>query len=151
MFLSRLVNIINDAALRHQVLKFLVTGFLGLFTDIITYRTLVHVSVHITPAKALGCVAGTVVVFFINRAWTFSAQKKSVAQFIKFSTLYATSISVNTLINTSVLTVVPQPWIVAFVAATSVSTVINFLGLKFFVFAEPKASELEDSLPDMVQ
>jgi putative flippase GtrA len=151
MLLSRLLHIINDAALRNQILRFIITGFLGLFTDILTYRTLVNFNVHVTPAKALGCVAGTIVVFFINRAWTFSAQKKSFTQFFKFSALYATSISVNTFINTSVLSVVAHPWIVAFFVATCVSTVMNFLGLKFFVFAASRTAEMEDSVAELAQ
>lgn len=151
MLLSLLAHIINDAALRSQFIKFIITGFVGLFTDLSMYRSMVSLEVHVTPAKALGCIAGTVVVFFINRAWTFSTQKKRLTQFIKFSALYATSITLNTLINTAVLSVVPQPWLVAFVAATSVSTVINFLGLKFFVFAEPRNSEVEDPVGELVQ
>jgi putative flippase GtrA len=151
MFLSRLAHILNDTALRNQVLRFIVTGFVGLFTDVLTYRALVNLSVHVTPAKALGCVAGTVVVFFINRAWTFSSQKKNLTQFVRFSALYATSISINTVINTAVLGVIAQPWLVAFFAATSVSTIMNFVGLKFFVFSESQITEVEEPVAELSQ
>lgn len=134
----RLLHVINDTALRHQILRFVVTGFAGLFTDVLTYRSCVHLGVHVTPAKALGCIAGTVLVFFINRAWTFSSQRRSLGQFLRFSALYTTSITLNTFLNTTLLGIVPEPWLVAFFVATSVSTIINFLGLKFFVFADPR-------------
>lgn len=151
VLLARLAHIINNETLRNQLARFIVTGFVGLFTDILVYRVLVNLSVHVTPAKAIGCIAGTVVVFFINRAWTFSSQKKSFTQFLKFSALYATSISLNTMLNTAVLSMVPKPWILAFFVATSVSTVINFLGLKFFVFAESRAEEVEESVAELAR
>lgn len=146
---ARLLYLLNDKALRNQIFRFVIAGFLGLFTDMSVYRMLVSLDVHITPAKALGCVAGTVVVFFINRAWTFSSQQASLSQFLRFAALYGTSISINTAVNTLVLSLLPDPWQVAFVLATGLSTVINFLGSKFLVF-KPAAATVEapEATPD---
>lgn len=148
LVVSRLLYVLNDKALRHQIFRFVVTGFLGLFTDVSVYRTLVALNAHVTPAKAFGCVMGTVVVFFINRSWTFSSRQASMSQVLRFVALYGTSITINTTLNTFGLSLLPDPWQVAFVFATGVSTVINFLGSKFIVFRPVTSPEVEAS-PDL--
>ncbi|MBM3381663.1 MAG: GtrA family protein [Betaproteobacteria bacterium] len=142
LFFSRLLHLMHDKTLRHQIARFVVAGFTGLFTDLSVYRGLVALGAHVTPAKALGCVAGTIVVFFINRSWTFSSQRASLSQFVRFSMLYGASITVNTTLNTLGLHLLPEPWQVSFVFATGVSTVMNFLGSKFLVF-KPAAAVAE--------
>lgn len=139
--LSRLLYLLNDKALRHQIFRFVVAGMLGLISDISVYRTLVSLELHVTPSKALGCVTGTIVVFFINRSWTFSSRQTTFAQFFRFAALYSTSIFINTTLNTLGLSLLSEPWQVAFVFATGVSTVINFLGSKFLVFKPAPVQE----------
>jgi putative flippase GtrA len=92
-----------------------------------------------------------VLVFFINRSWTFSSQQTSFSQFVRFSMLYGTSITVNTTLNTLGLQLLPEPWHVSFVLATGVSTVMNFLGSKFLVFKPVSAdvSAQEEASADL--
>jgi putative flippase GtrA len=151
LLVSRVLYLARDKTLRHQIVRFVVAGFMGLFTDLAVYRGLVGLDVHVTPAKALGCVAGTVLVFFINRSWTFSSQQTSFSQFVRFSMLYGTSITVNTTLNTLGLQLLPEPWHVSFVLATGVSTVMNFLGSKFLVFKPVSAdvSAQEEASADL--
>lgn len=156
--MSRIMLLLENKNLRYQVLKFTVTGFCGLFADMSMYRMLVKAGLHVSPAKALGCVCGTIVVFFINRAWTFSSPQRSSAQVFRFALLYGTTITLNTTLNTLGLKLVPHPWQLAFVFATAVTTLINFLGLKFLVFRQPRISfapssavpDFSDSSPDTV-
>lgn len=147
IYMSRVMLLLENRNLRNQLMKFVVTGFCGLFSDVSVYRMMVKIGAHVTPAKALGCCMGTVVVFFINRAWTFSVQQRSSAQVIRFAALYGTTITLNTTLNTLLLKLVPHPWQLAFVCATAVTTVINFLGSKFIVF-KPHALPLVSSERD---
>lgn len=142
-FMAQTMRLLENKNLRNQMIKFVVTGFCGLFTDVSVYRLLVKMAVHVTPAKAMGCLAGTVVVFFINRAWTFSARNGSAAQVLRFGLLYGTTIMLNTTLNTIGLKLLPHPWQVSFVFATGVTTVINFLGSKFVVFRPHSAGFIE--------
>jgi|GEM_PF-460244 len=139
---TRVFYLLKDKSLRQQIVRFVVTGFSGLFTDVSVYRMLVKFGAHVTPAKALGCTAGTVLVFFINRAWTFANKQTSFAQVLRFVLLYGSSIVLNTALNTLGLKIVPQPWQLAFVFATGVTTVVNFLGSKFFVFNAPANADV---------
>lgn len=158
VYMARIMLLLENKNLRNQMLKFIVTGFCGLFSDVAVYRLLVQLGIHVTPAKALGCVTGTVVVFFINRAWTFSTTQRSMAQIFRFALLYGSTIVLNTTLNTLALRVVPNPWQVAFVFATAITTMINFVGLKFVVFKPRVASvvtdadlaDFSDSSPDTV-
>ncbi|MEN9826240.1 MAG: hypothetical protein RI953_1985 [Pseudomonadota bacterium] len=157
-FMAQTMRLLENKNLRNQMMKFVVTGFCGLFTDVSIYRLLVKTGIHVTPAKALGCLAGTVVVFFINRAWTFSARNGSAAQIFRFGLLYGTTIMLNTTLNTIGLKLLPHPWQLSFVFATGVTTVINFLGSKFVVFKPRSAVFIEtaddqdffDDSPDKV-
>lgn len=145
LLFQRLLFLLQDKALRRQVTRFVFAGFTGLFTDMFVYRLMVALSLHVMPAKALGCVAGTTVVYFINRAWTFSGHQRSWPQMVRFSMLYGTSLFINTSLNTLGLQLLPEPWQVSFVFATGVTTVINFLGSKFLVF-RPSAHEEPSSV-----
>ncbi|MFZ9521480.1 MAG: GtrA family protein [Silvanigrellaceae bacterium] len=157
-FMAQTMRLLENKNLRNQMMKFVVTGFCGLFTDVSIYRLLVKLGIHVTPAKALGCLAGTVVVFFINRAWTFSARHGSATQVLRFGLLYGTTIMLNTTLNTIGLKLLPHPWQVAFVFATGITTVINFLGSKFVVFRPSSVAFIEttedpdffDGSPDKV-
>jgi putative flippase GtrA len=134
IYMSRVMLLLENRNLRNQLFKFIVTGFCGVFTDLGVYRMLVHFGTHVSSAKALGCIFGTVVVFFINRAWTFSVQQRSAEQIFKFVFLYTLTTGLNTLLNTLALKFLSLPWQVIFVAVTALTTAVNFLGSKFFVF-----------------
>lgn len=138
LYMARVMLLLENKNLRQQLVKFVITGFCGLFTDVAFYRLMVKVGLHVTPAKAIGCICGTIVVFFINRAWTFASPHRSSTQIVRFALLYATTITLNTTLNTIGLRILPHPWQVAFVFAAAVTTMINFVGSKFVVFKPQK-------------
>lgn len=134
VYMSRVMWLLENRNLRNQLFKFVLTGFCGVFTDVGIYRLMVKLGAHVMPAKALGCITGTIVVFFINRAWTFSTQHKSTGQVMRFVALYSVTLMLNTTLNAIGLKLIPHPWQIAFVFAAAVTTLINFLGSKFVVF-----------------
>jgi putative flippase GtrA len=134
VYMSRVMLLLENRNLRNQVFKFILTGFCGVFTDVAVYRLLVRLGLHVSPAKAMGCICGTIVVFLINRAWTFSSPQRSTDQILRFAILYTLTTTLNTTLNTIGLKIMPEPWVVVFVAVTALTTFINFIGSKFFVF-----------------
>ena len=118
--------------IKKQLLRFLVAGLSAVGTDLIMYYLLINL-LDINIAKGTSFLMGTVVAFVINKYWTFDKQKKSYNEMIKFGILYGLTFSANVLTNNIILDYTELVTI-AFIMATGVSTVLNFIGQKWWVF-----------------
>lgn len=118
-----------------EIMRFLVGGSSAVLTDLIVYKLLLSFGVDVGAAKAVSYVAGAAVGFVINKLWTFKSKSFSAAEIGKYILLYAFSAAVNTLVNSTVLRLTKLE-IFAFLCATGISTIINFLGQKFLVFCK---------------
>lgn len=85
-------------------------------------------------AKACSFLAGSLVAYVINKYWTFEQGGASHADVLKFGVLYASTLGANVAVNKLSLTVLPGVYALAFLAATGTSTVLNFIGQKYWVF-----------------
>ena len=141
---------------RGQLARFLVIGVLTVVVDFTTYRLLLAAGVPVGWAKAIGFVTGTVFAYFANRRWTFEGARPRSGSALRFALLYACTLAINVGINAWILRLalaaVPPTVAVsiAFVAATGVSAVLNFVGMKFFVF-EPRirSTSLRPDMPEL--
>lgn len=115
-----------------QIFKFLIGGGSAVLIDGIIYALLKQY-IDITEAKTISYIVGAAAGFVINKLWTFESRRFEISEIFKYCMLYACSAAANTGVNRLVLWVVPCS-ILAFLCATGTSTVINFLGQKFFVF-----------------
>lgn len=115
-----------------EILKFLVGGGSAVIVDGLLYMFLKQY-MNLSGAKAISYVTGAVVGFIINKLWTFESKKFKVMEVYKYIILYVCSAFVNTVINRLILYMLSST-VFAFLCATGSSTVINFLGQKFFVF-----------------
>ena len=122
-----------------ELLRFLVGGGSAVLTDFISYRLLLAAGVPTDAAKAVSYVLGAAVGFVINKLWTFRSRAFSISEILKYIVLYTCSALVNTLVNKLVLRLFGIN-LLAFLAATGVSTVLNFLGQKFFVFRKGRSA-----------
>ncbi len=118
-----------------QFIRFLIGGGSGVFTDYIVYRLLTQEGISISAAKGISYICGAIVGFIINKWWTFESRSFSKAEILRYVILYAISAYVNAGVNNVIILLcgIPFP---AFLCATGVSTVLNFLGQKFFVFVK---------------
>ena len=115
-----------------EILKFLVGGGSAVIVDFILYFFLK--SIFLTSvAKAISFICGAFVGFVINKLWTFESKEFNYHEIMKYVVLYAFSATVNAIVNKSVL-YFTSTILLAFFIATGCSTIINFLGQKFFVF-----------------
>lgn len=121
-----------------ELMRFLVVGLSAVGTDFLTYMVLVRF-LPPSAAKGLSFAAGAVLSFVLNRVFVFRAKQKGkvTRQAGAFVVLYLTTLLLNMAVNAAGLWLgLPKP--VAWLFATGASTVSNFLGMKFIVFAEAK-------------
>jgi putative flippase GtrA len=118
--------------IKKELKRFLVAGISAVATDLITYYVLLNfLSTDI--AKAISFLLGTVVAFIINKYWTFEKYEKSYIEIIKFGLLYSATLGANVMTNKIVLDMFSIT-LIAFLIATGVSTMLNFIGQKWWVF-----------------
>lgn len=124
-----------------EVRRFLVVGTTTMFVDLAAYQLLLWVGAPVDPAKAMSFVAGALFAYLANRAYTFRAVH-SAATFLRFWLVYLANLVINVAVNALVLWIlagIPGRIILAFGVATALSALLNFLGMKFFVFRRAPA------------
>lgn len=126
-----MVNFLSRFNLK-ELLKFCVGGGSAVLVDFIVYMLLKQ-HIDLSIAKAISFIAGAIVGFIINKLWTFESKQFRASEIIKYIILYVCSAMANTLVNKGVLAIVDWT-VLAFLCATAISTIMNFLGQKFFVF-----------------
>ncbi|MDP4268080.1 MAG: GtrA family protein [Bacteroidota bacterium] len=120
------------SAIKKELIKFFFAGICAVSTDAFCYWLLYHYS---TPsiAKAISFILGSIVAYIINKFWTFSQKEYSGSELIKFSILYGLTFFANVGMNKLIL-ILLNIKIIAFLFATGTSTVLNFIGQKWWVF-----------------
>lgn len=86
-------------------------------------------------AKAAGYLSGLVVGFFLNKLWTFESRQATLREPLIYLAIYSVTFLLNLGINRGVLVMLgPNAMPFAFLTATGVSTVCNFIGLRLIAF-----------------
>lgn len=117
---------------RRELLRFLIAGSSAVAVDGGTYAVLLRYFSH-WPSKMTSFILGSIVAFLLNKYWTFEKPEPSGPEVIRFAVLYTTTLLANTLVNSGALWLTNQVFL-SFLLATGTSTVLNFLGQKFWVF-----------------
>ena len=122
-----------------EVLRFLVGGGSAVITDYITYTLFIHI-MPVPAAKGISFICGSVIGFIINKYWTFEQPILKKIEIVKYSILYISTLIINNISNTICLNYsssflsYSSSKTLAFLVATGISTILNFLGLSFYVF-----------------
>lgn len=125
---------------KKQFISFGIIGILSTLIDGLVYFLILSFAFFEIPiAKSLSFIAGTLNSYFLNRAVTFRSNISHVEGSIKHFTIYGSSLIINVLVNTKLISLFESLEYsysieLAFFLATSLSILINFLGLRFFVF-----------------
>jgi putative flippase GtrA len=126
---------------RRQLARFLVVGSASVAVDLAVYALLTAV----TPlawglCKGASYAAGVVVGFFGNKFWTFKSGRRGVSEPVMYLLLYSLTLLLNIGCNQLALALLGPPQkLAAFVFATGVTMVANFLGMKFVTFRDPRS------------
>jgi putative flippase GtrA len=119
---------------KREFLRFIVSGGLAVSTDLISYYLLIdHISID--SSKAISFILGSIVAFTLNKLWTFQSKAQISVAALQFSILYTITFMANVSVNHITLFYIETITPVAFLLATGTSTILNFLGMKFWVFS----------------
>jgi len=122
--------------LKKEIKRFLVAGCTAVGTDFAVYYLLLNFLTY-SPAKTISFLSGSFVAYLINKFWTFEQHKKSYSEIGKFCILYTSTLIINVFSNKLVLDLgknFEYKTILAFLIATGISTILNFIGQKWWVF-----------------
>jgi len=131
--------------IKRELSIFLIVGLLTVAIDFLLYRGLIYLGFDsVNISKGLGFIGGTIFAYFANRFWTFKEQKTRAGSVSRFTLVYIIGLIANILVNHLSITSstfialldVRQTIYLAFLLATGVSAMLNFLGMKFFVFTD---------------
>lgn len=129
------INLPKDepSLLKRQLPRFLVVGASAVAVDFLSYKVLLNF-LDYAPAKTLSFIAGTVVAYIFNKYWTFNRPEHKHIEVAKFVILYSSTLAANVAVNAIFLNFFPSFLLLAFLAATGTSTILNFIGQKWWVF-----------------
>ena len=117
-----------------EIYRFIIIGIIAVTIDALVYFLLTFFGVFSYElSKRISFIAGAIFAFFFNRKYVFQIEKKNIYQFLGFGFLYFISFLLNGYSHDVVIDKLDIP-LVAFLFATSVSTIINYLGQKFIIF-----------------
>lgn len=123
-----------DRAEFRRVRRFIVVGCLSVAIDLLAY-TLFRGVMTAAPAKGLSYVLGMLFGFVCNKVWTFESDRRSASEPILYAVVYSVTLAVNILVNSACLTLLGENGrVVAFLVATGLTTVLNYLGLRWLAF-----------------
>ncbi len=121
-----------------QVVRFLVVGLTAAIVDWSTYRSVLWLTSIIPFSKGCGFVLGTIYAYVANRFWTFGEHTHHGLDHVyRFIFVYLSTLALNVAVNSYLLSLMNSfEWRLgfAFIGATLVSSFLNFLGMKFYVF-----------------
>ena len=118
--------------LKKELKRFLIAGSSAVGTDFVAYFAMLNFLDH-DIAKILSFIMGTIVAFIINKYWTFERYEKNYKQIFQFTILYSITLFVNVMVNRLILDFAEFTFL-AFLIATGASTILNFVGQKWWVF-----------------
>ena len=123
-----------------ELVRFLVVGLSAVATDFLVYFALVRLWPALPPnlAKGISFVTGALLSFVLNRSFVFRAKGQVRAQAPRFVILYGLTLALNTATHSLVFAHYQNHFLSWFLA-TAASTLGNYLGMKFAVFATPRS------------
>lgn len=118
---------------KKELFRFLVGGGSAVCVDYISYKVLMHLGLDISIAKGSSFILGSIVGFIINKFWTFESKHFSKGEILRYIILYSCTAVINAAVNRAVIMIASSE-LLGFFCATGTSTILNFLGQKYFVF-----------------
>ncbi len=137
--------------IRTQLQSFIIIGILATLVDFGLYMWWHHY-LPFSVAKTFSFIIGSGVAYLLNKCFTFKQDRHSLKSIKRFVILYGSSMGLNVFTNSllihSIRFFAPTLWItkanfiliIAFVMATGMSTIVNFMGQKFWVFKKENLS-----------
>ena len=126
----------------HNFIKFFIVGCIGFVIDISIYFLLLNEGYASFISKGLSFICSVIICYFLNSYFTFNRARMGSLKFFKYSAVYLFSFFVNMVSNEYMLMEINKTslneysYMIAFIWATFLSLIINFLGLRYYVFRQ---------------
>jgi len=123
--------------LEREVMRFLIVGSTTVLVDLVCYFVLINLDYDTHISKGISFSAGTVFAYFANSSYTFQGSKRGSLIFFIFCLLYLSTLVINIVTNEIVLESMGRTdisFVFAFILATTLSAILNFIGMKYYVF-----------------
>lgn len=125
--------------LKRELLLFVVNGLVSVTIAYCVYHRLVASGLPIELASGIAYLTGMVYGFFANKHFTFRDQGKEspTAKIGRYVLLHMGTLLVNVVVNSFMLGLLRGlsfDMLIAFALAIGISTVLNFIGMKYWVF-----------------
>jgi putative flippase GtrA len=126
--------------LKHQLASFTGVGIFSLGIDALSYAFMINfTSLGMNFSKGASFFLGTLNSYFFNRSITFRSSIHHASGLSKHLSVYGFSAASNIFMNNFIFQALesigfPYAILFGFLSATAISVIINFIGLKFFVF-----------------
>lgn len=150
-----------------KLFRFCVVGGSAFVLSILVFNILKnfvpYFSVHFVLASIIGDLSGLVYGFYINKHWTYSSQKKEEEKyFFKYMLLYTFTIILNSLLLKAFIWVLTHYTIfdesitqnikenIAKIAATVITTGLNFIGTNYVIFVHEEGDDEEDEVEEEI-
>ena len=126
--------------LGRQLILFFICGLTSFSVDAFLYHTLLPM-VMIPTAKGFSFIGGTVTSFTLNKYITFRQKQFSSEEIIRFAALYACTLCLNIGINQLGIHLFNGRLPSAFLLATAITAIVNFIGQRGWVFKQQNLRE----------
>ena len=118
--------------------RFLVVGLTSTALNYIVAMVLFYLlNIWITLSTIIGYLAGLSLGFYLNKTWTFEdTSKNNFKLILKYFFVYGISLFFAVLTVNSTIIIFNLPEYIAVIMSIIVSTILNYLGLRNWVFSE---------------
>ncbi len=125
-----------------HLVRFGIIGVISVGIDYTIYSGLVLLGLNMLVAKGFSYCVGLVFGFSGNKYWTFKSTRTIGSEWKSYLFIYSLTLFLNVFSNGMVYDLVSEArseinaraFILAFISATSLTTIINYLGIRFITF-----------------
>jgi putative flippase GtrA len=143
--MSQSIHTDMQAHIKKELAVFFAVGLTTIGVDFSLYQAILYFSPlgldNVELAKGLSFISGTIFAYFSNRFWTFSHKQNRSGSIGRFILIYIFGLGSNILINYLSILLLGGLFYnslhltsLSFTLATIFSALINFIGMKFYVF-----------------
>ena len=124
---------------KRQIIFFIFIGFISVFVDYLVYFLSFKILAQLNLSKQIGFIAGSVFAYYANKNFTFNLRVSgTILMQVKYWFAVIFVMNINSMVNEFVFNnyqlEIVNSYNLAFLVATTVSAIINFLLFKHFVF-----------------
>ncbi|SFC17271.1 Uridine kinase [Flexibacter flexilis DSM 6793] len=134
-----------------QILRFAVVGGFSTAVNYSTFYALLQLlDINYLAASATGFLVGVVVGYFFNKKWTFNAETASKNDWWKYATVYLCSLICGLVFLYIVVDKIGVYKPLGNLLSIILTTIINFIGTRFWVFNNAQHNTLSQRLKFLV-